>query len=72
MTKHQWTCPNCETPNVLVYDDTQDGQHTLNCGECGAPGFFEPVSQSVILTHIPDQPLVTSTCAVPNYPVWRV
>jgi hypothetical protein len=66
MTKHQWTCKNCETPNVLVYDETADGQHTLNCGECGAPGMFDPISQSIIYTGLPSD-LTASTITIEPY-----
>ena len=49
MTRVQWGCRNCETPNILIYDETQDGQHSCSCNKCGAPAVFDTIAQEVLM-----------------------
>jgi predicted nucleic acid-binding Zn ribbon protein len=74
MTKVQWDCKNCATLNPLLYDETEDGQHTCSCKECGAPALYDTVAQDVIMIRRGSDYYenMSSTVAPPPIEYWRV
>ena len=48
MNTYQWKCLACQVPNVVVHDDSKEGEVTLKCGACGEPGTFEPEKMRVM------------------------
>ena len=65
MNTYRWTCLACKSPNVLVHDESKEGQIALNCKQCGEPGVFEPEEQRIRMS--PGYPEaytpVISTCS---------
>ena len=47
MTTYKWTCLACKTPNILVHDESKEGQTSLGCRACGEPGVFEHETKKV-------------------------
>ena len=67
MNTYQWTCLACKSPNVLVHDESREGQIALNCQNCGEPGVFEPkksrIRQSPGFPHAYTMATMSSACA---------
>lgn len=68
MNTYRWTCLACKSPNVLVHDESKEGQIALNCKQCGEPGVFEPEEQRIRMSPgFPEAYTHVNTCSTEHY-----